>query len=50
MMLCLKCSVQLFEISRVSPISAEFYDQYGDEMTYLVEGIWLGSIKCDIVQ
>ncbi len=36
------------------PISAEFYDQYGDEMTYLVEdlveGIWLGSIKCDIAQ
>jgi len=35
-------------------ISAEFYDQYGDEMTYLVEdlveGIWLGSIKCDIAQ
>jgi hypothetical protein len=36
------------------PISPEFYDQYGDEMTYLVEalmeGIMFGCIKVDIIQ
>ena len=36
------------------PISPEFYDQYGNEMTYLIEallvGILIGSIKIDIIQ
>lgn len=34
------------------PISPEFYDQYGDEMTYLIEalteGIMIGNLKMDI--
>jgi hypothetical protein len=41
---------KMFSSSRV----VQFRLKYGDEMTYLVEdlveGIWLGSIKCDIVQ